>query len=98
MGCGGGALGAPLWVALLLMLSRGQRMEWSGMIYLLIIPPPKVPPYPLYNEIGQVHGGLESESTVYMRRSLGGHCRDALWTLAVSWSRRSLGHRPATLF
>jgi hypothetical protein len=33
-------------------------MEWSGMIYLLIIPPPKVPPYLLYNEIGRVHGGL----------------------------------------
>ena len=39
MGCGGGALGAPLWVALLSMLSRGQGMEWSGMLYLMMILP-----------------------------------------------------------
>ena len=37
-------------------------------------------------------------STVYMRWSLGGSCSGALWTMAVSWSRRSLGRHPATLF
>ena len=32
-GCGGGALGAPLWVALLLVRSRGG---WNGMECLVI--------------------------------------------------------------
>jgi hypothetical protein len=40
MGYGGGALSAPLWVALLLVRSGGQRIEWNGMIYLLVIVPP----------------------------------------------------------
>jgi hypothetical protein len=31
MGCDGGALGAPPWVALLLMLSRGQGMKWNDL-------------------------------------------------------------------
>jgi hypothetical protein len=39
MGYGGGALGSPLWVALLSVLSGGQGMEWNGMIYLLMIVP-----------------------------------------------------------
>jgi hypothetical protein len=39
MGCGGGALGAPLWVALLMLRSGDQRMEWNGMICLLVIVP-----------------------------------------------------------
>jgi len=30
---------APLWVALLLVLSRGQGIEWSGMICLPMIIP-----------------------------------------------------------
>jgi hypothetical protein len=33
-------------------------MEWNGMIYLLMILFPLGPTYPLYNEIGRVHGGL----------------------------------------
>ena len=44
MGCGGEALGGPRWVALLLVLSGGQGMEWSGIIYLLLsfpFPSPK---------------------------------------------------------
>jgi hypothetical protein len=40
-GYDGGALGAPLWVALLSVLSRGQRMEWSGMLCLLLLDPLK---------------------------------------------------------
>jgi hypothetical protein len=33
MGCGGGALSTPLWVALLLVLSRGQGMEWNDLSF-----------------------------------------------------------------
>jgi hypothetical protein len=40
----------------------------------------------------------EMESTVYMHRSLRGSCSSALWIVAVSWSQRSLGRHPATLF
>jgi hypothetical protein len=39
MGCGGGAIDAPPWVALLSMLSRGQGMEWND----LFGPPPLGP-------------------------------------------------------
>jgi hypothetical protein len=83
-----------------LALGAKQRpkggMEWNALSF----PPrsPKVRPYPLYKEIGQVHGGLGSESTVYMRWSLGRPCSDALWTVAVSWSQRSLGRRLTALF
>jgi hypothetical protein len=35
---------------------------------------------------------------VYMHRSLGGSYSDALWTVAVSWSQRSLGRSPTALF
>jgi hypothetical protein len=31
------------------------------------------------------------EPMVYMRRSLGGSCSGTLWTMAVSWSQKSLG-------
>jgi hypothetical protein len=57
MGCGGGAHGAPLWVVLLLVQSEGR---WNGMecLCLIGIPPPPRSDYPLYNEIGQVHGSL----------------------------------------
>jgi hypothetical protein len=70
----------------------------NGMFYLGLSSPSKVWPYPLYIEIGQVHGGLGDVSMVYMRQSPGGSCSGALWTVAVSWSRRSLGRHPAALF
>ena len=35
MGYGGGGLGAPLWVALLSMLSRGQGMEWNDILMIV---------------------------------------------------------------
>jgi hypothetical protein len=38
------------------------------------------------------------ESMVYIRWSLEGSCSGALWTMAVSWSQKSLGRRPAALF
>ena len=56
MGYDGGDLGAPLWVALLSMLSRSR---WNEMECLGFDPPLQVRPYPLYNKIGQVHGSLE---------------------------------------
>jgi hypothetical protein len=59
VGCSGGeALGAPLWVALLLVQSEGG---WNRMECLVIesaSSPLYVQPYPLYNEIGQVQDGL----------------------------------------
>jgi hypothetical protein len=41
-------------------------------------------------------GGVEP--MVYMRRSLGGSCCSVMWTVAMLWSWRSSGHRPAALF
>jgi hypothetical protein len=47
MGCSGGALGAPLWVALLSVLSRSQwNEEWNDLSS-IVLPP-----------LGWVHGGL----------------------------------------
>jgi hypothetical protein len=50
----------------------------SGMICLRLPYPSKVRPYPLYIEIGQVHGSLGDVSTVYMGQSLGEPCSGAL--------------------
>jgi hypothetical protein len=35
---------------------------------------------------------------VNMHWSLEGPCSNAVWTVAVSWNQRSLGHRSAALF
>jgi hypothetical protein len=56
-GCGGGALGAPLWVALLLVQSRSGSVR-NGMICLGSFPPSRIQPYSLYIEIGRIHDGL----------------------------------------
>ena len=37
------------------------------------------------------------EPMVYMCQSLGGSCSGALWTVAMSWSRRSSGRRLTAL-
>jgi hypothetical protein len=43
MGYGGGALGAPPWVALLSVLSRGQGIEWNDLSGDLPLSPPLGP-------------------------------------------------------
>jgi hypothetical protein len=55
--CGGGALGAPPCVALLLVPSRSRSVR-NGMISLGLSSPSKVRSYPLYTGIGQVHDSL----------------------------------------
>jgi hypothetical protein len=70
----------------------------NGMIYLGLSSPSKVGPYPLYTEIGWVHGGLGDVSTVYMHQSPRRSYSSALCTMVVSWSQRILGHHLATLF
>jgi hypothetical protein len=83
-GCGGGALGAPLWVALLSMLSKGQGMDWNDLSS-SDRPPSRSDLIP-YNKIGWVHGGLGELvyglHTSESRRP----CSDMLGTVAVSWS------------
>ena len=70
----------------------------NGMICLGSSSPSKIQLYPLYTKIGWVHGVLGDEPMVYMRQSPGGSCNGALWTVAMSWSQRSLERRPAALF
>jgi hypothetical protein len=69
------------------------------MIYLGSSSPSLGSDLPLYSEVGWVHDGLGgNEPMVYMRQSPGWSCSGALWTEAMSWSRRSLGGRSAALF
>jgi hypothetical protein len=56
-GCGEGALGAPLWVALLSMPSR-RGLVRNGMICLGSSSPSRGSDLPLYPEVGWVHGSL----------------------------------------
>jgi len=81
-GIGGGALGAPIWVALLLMLSSNASVR-SEMIYLglftVLSSSSRLGPYPLYTEIVRnmavgLHA-LESRWILQQR----------LWTMAKSW-------------
>jgi hypothetical protein len=76
-GCGGGALGAPLWVALLSVLSKGQGIEWNDLSS-SDRPPSRSDLIP-YNKIGWVHGDLgelvyglhTSESRRALQRHIG---------------------------
>ena len=98
-GCGGReALGAPLWVVLLSVQSEGR---WTGIERLVIklgILPLKVRPYPLYNEIGQVQGGLGVlVYGLHAPESKRGLQRCAVDRRDVLEPKKP-GRRPATLF
>ena len=76
-----------------------ERMdeEWNDLSQ-IVLPPlgSDLTPYISREVMYMVVWGVEP--MVYMRRSLGGSYSGALWTMAMSWSQRSLGHHPATLF
>jgi hypothetical protein len=90
-GSGGGALDAPLWIALLSVSSRSESI--------LDRPPPS-----LGSDLSFIYrdrsgtwwfGG--NEPMVYMYQSPGGSYSSALWTVVMSSTQRSSRHHPAAL-